>query len=108
MSVGGLVRLLAIKVSGLVAVDGQIERLEFGDIILVDVLEIRVDFGPLKLGARVREGGFREGMVDSAEVKVDGLTNGNLGKIWGIKLENRPLLQANGHGRYCATCSACR
>ncbi len=72
--------LFAEEVPGRIAVNYQIEGLEFRDILQVDVLEVCVD------GAReggfdtgVVEGGFGESVVPGVEVEVNGRSRGNMG-----------------------------
>jgi len=74
VAVGCAVALLAVEVAGLVVGEGVVERVQVGDIIGVEVVEVGVDVGTLELRAWFLERGFGQGVVFAQEVKVHDAT----------------------------------
>ncbi len=105
MPVGCSVGLPAVEEPGLVAVDGQVKRLELGNIFPVNVLKVGVDgAGIRQFLAWVLQRGLGEGVVDGSEVKMDGLPNQDFGEIWRVEFENRTILKTHRDSRYGGSC----
>lgn len=71
--------LLAVEESWLITVNHQVEWLEFGNIGLVHVLEVRVNGSTSKFLARFAKGRLGQGVVGCPEIEVDFLPDGDFG-----------------------------
>ena len=71
--VGSLVPLLAVKVSWPIAIKGDVEGFEVGDVVGVEVVKVGVELSTGELGAWLLEARFSQGVVESTEIEVDAL-----------------------------------
>ncbi len=102
-----VVSLLAVKVSGSLAGDLDIDGFCVRDIFLVDVLEVGIDVGPIELLAGVGEGRFGEGVVHRAEVEMDDGVFGDILEEWWVKSQGGAVVEANSDSGNSAA-RACR
>jgi hypothetical protein len=94
--VGRLISLLAVKEPRLIALEGDIEGMDVGDVIGVEVAEVGVELGTGDLGAGLLEARLGEGVVDGAEVEVDALALADAVDVGWV--EDQLLVRAHEHG----------
>jgi len=81
---GGSIGLLAVEETGLVACEGVVKGVEVRDILGIEIIEVSVDVGTLKLCARLVEGGLSQGVVLAQEIKMNTAASGNMQDWWVI------------------------
>jgi hypothetical protein len=85
MRIGGLVALLAIEESRLVALEGDVKGVDVRDIIGIEVAKVGIKLSAWDLGARLLKAGFGEGVVQGTEVEVDALALTDSVDVWWVE-----------------------
>ena len=89
------IRLLAVEESGQAAIEGDIERMQIGNIIRIEVAEVGVELGGWRLGAWLGETRLGERVVLGAEVEVQARAAAAL-DVGRVEDEGFAIVEADG------------